>query len=213
MLFRSLLPEARGYLPLGGRVVLAARLQFGQMFVQGERGTPITRRFYLGGPGSHRGFGFNRLSYQVTSQRIEDQARDCNEKSDCPELLLPVGGDQLLLAQAELRVQLFRLFGQWVSAAAFFDAGDVAAPQCVTPSQDAAQIAHDCPRLPYLGAVDLRRLHLATGGGLRYKTVVGTLRFDLGVRLNRLDELEPDGVQNPDPGARFAYHISIGEAF
>ena len=51
------------------------------------------------------------------------------------------------------------------------------------------------------------------GGGLRYQTIVGTIRADLGVRLNRLDPTEPDGTPNPDPGERLVLHISIGEAF
>ena len=42
--------------------------------------------------------------------------------------------------------------------------------------------------------------------------MIGTIRFDLGVRLNRLEALE-NGQENPDPDQRFAYHISIGEAF
>ena len=60
--------------------------------------------------------------------------------------------------------------------------------------------------------LDLTKLHVAVGGGLRYRTIIGTIRFDLGVRLNRLEELT-DTLENPDPGQRIAYHISIGESF
>jgi outer membrane protein assembly factor BamA len=216
------MPDLRFYLPLGGRVVLAARLLFGQMWVQGDVATPITQRFYLGGPNSHRGFNFNRLSAQVCSRRlIGAPIETAMEAPDCSTVgimeneelqRLPLGGDQMLLLQAEARIYLLRLWDNWLSAAAFFDAGDVAAPTCV---RDA------CVMPPYLQQIDLARLHLAAGGGLRYQTVIGTIRVDVAGRLNRRDEFEivtrADGteerIQNPDPGDWGAFHISIGEAF
>lgn len=175
--YEMLLGEARGYLPLGRRLVVAARAQFGHIFVHSDVGSPITRRFYAGGSNSHRGFSYNRLSRQVPA---------C--APPCEDPPIPIGGDEIFLGQAELRLDLFRLFGSWISMVGFFDVGDVA---------------------PAGERVDFTQLHYATGGGLRYATVIGTLRFDLGVRLNRLDDPERD----PDPGSRFAFHISIGEAF
>jgi translocation and assembly module TamA len=191
--YQKVTPDVRGYLPLGRRVVIAARVQFGQIVTQGDLGSPITRRYYLGGPSSHRGFNYNRLSLQVPSGL-----------SGVPPI--PVGGDQMVLLQTEVRVSLFRLFGYWLSFAAFLDAGDVAAPAC-PPQTCGAQISN----LPH--QVKLDNLHYATGGGLRYKTVIGTVRVDLGVRLNRLSAFEANGTPNPDPGQRFAFHISVGEAF
>jgi translocation and assembly module TamA len=193
--YQKLLPDVRGYLPLGSRVVVAARVEFGQLFVQGSLGSPITRRFYLGGPSSHRGFNYNRLSLQA-------QARNSNGTlSSAPAI--PIGGDQMFLAQLELRVDLFRLAGNRLAAAAFLDGGDVAAPACASCMLPAAASTR----------IDFAQLHWATGGGLRYHTVIGTLRADVGVRLNRLSATEPDGLPNPDPGQRVAFHISVGEAF
>jgi translocation and assembly module TamA len=190
--YQKIMPDARGY--IGNRwVVLAGRIQFGQLFTQGDLGSPITRRFYLGGPGSHRGFNFGRLAPQVASGL-----------PNVPPI--PIGGDQMFLAQLELRVNLFRLAGNWVSTAAFADGGDVAAPSCGTA--ECQQVTGAVP-----SSVDFSKLHWAVGGGLRYKTLIGTIRLDLGVRLNRLDVLESDGRPNPDPGSRLAFHISIGEAF
>jgi outer membrane protein assembly factor BamA len=105
---------------------------------------------------------------------------------------IPIGGDTMLLMQVEARIDLFKIKGSWLGMAAFFDAGDV-------------------PQREF--GLALGQLHLAVGGGLRYHTVVGTVRFDVGVRLNRLSPTQPDGRQNPDPGQRFAFHLSIGEAF
>lgn len=178
-LYEKLQPDARGYVPLGGRVTLAARAQYGYTFVHGDLGSPTTRRFYLGGPNSHRGFSFNRLSPQVPS----------GVAGVAP---LPIGGDLMFLGQVELRVDVVEVAKNWLAFAAFFDAGDVPDPG---------------------RALDFTNLHLAAGGGLRLKTAIGNIRFDLGVRLNRLSPTEADGTSNPDPGQRFAFHVSVGEAF
>jgi len=58
------------------------------------------------------------------------------------------------------------------------------------------------------GNVDIGNLHWAAGGGVRLKTSIGTLRFDVGGRINRLN-----GPTDPDPGQAVAYHFSFGEAF
>jgi outer membrane translocation and assembly module TamA len=109
---------------------------------------------------------------------------------------LPVGGDEMFLTQVELRVKVVRLFGAWLELAGFVDAGDVAAPTGLPADR-----------------IDLSRLHYASGGGLRYKTLIGTIRADVGVRLNRVVAMELDGRTNPDPGSRVAFHLSIGEPF
>jgi translocation and assembly module TamA len=173
--YEKLVAEGRGYLPLGSRVVLGARIECGQLFSQGELASPITRRFYLGGPSSHRGFNYDRLAPQVAGAPGSPP--------------IPVGGDQLVLLQAEVRVDLFTLWGQQLSVAAFYDGGDVA------------------------NHIDLADLHHAVGGGVRMKTLLGIVRLDVGVRLNRLGPNEPDGTPNPDPGQRVAFHLSLGEVF
>ena len=190
--YEKVTPEMRGYIPLGKRLTAALRVQFGQIFSQnGDLGTPITRRYYLGGPNSHRGFSYNRLSQQIPSGL-----------NGVPPI--PIGGDQMFLWTVELRLNVVQIFKNWFSIAAFVDAGDVAPPPCASS---------DCKIRYPTTTIDLGDLHYATGGGIRYKTVIGTIRFDLGVRLNRLSPFEPNGVPNPDPGQRFAYSLSVGEAF
>jgi translocation and assembly module TamA len=188
--YEKVLPEARAYLPLGDRIVLAGRVQYGRLFDQGDLGSPITRRFYLGGPGSHRGFNYNRLSAQVPSGIPGNTTA------------IPIGGDQLFLAQAELRMELFKAGSIGLALVAFLDVGDVAAPTCPTGT-----CTLPAGSAPAHSSIDFGNLHAATGGGLRVKTPIGTLRFDVGARLNRLDP------PNPDAGERMAYHFSIGEAF
>ena len=222
--YQKLMPEVRGYYTLANRLTFAARVQFGHIFAQGDLGSPITQRFYLGGPNSHRGFSYNRLSYQMCSgtkgdasmptpllvscsdsaQLNEAQKHAADPSQPGPERL-PTGGDTLLLAQLELRLGLFRIAQKWLSLAAFVDAGDV-----TPPSKICAQ--GGCSAESAGLNLDLTKLHVAVGGGLRYRTMIGTIRFDLGVRLNRLEDHEGN-LENPDPGQRIAYHISIGESF
>jgi translocation and assembly module TamA len=203
--YEKLLPELRLYVPLfTRRLTLAMRGMFGQLFSQGTQGSPITRRFYMGGPNSHRGFNYDRLSLQVPSGI-----------AGAPNL--PIGGDQLLLLQAELRADIVKLWGNWFGFTAFFDAGDVAAPSvdAVARANLALLLEPQCAPIPVNLSSTIRwaDLNYAVGGGLRYHTPIGTITADVGVRLNRLAPCQPDGTPNPDPGQRIAFHISIGEAF
>ena len=235
--YQKIVPEVRGYVPIGERVTIAARIMYGRIFTQGDLGSPITQRLFLGGPNSHRGFTYNRLSPQVCSALVDDltppdklitrtdpmtgmmypnRQKQIPVKVSClsdPNLpgvdnfrRLPIGGDQMLLAQLELRLNLFKLAGQWVSMAGFVDAGDVSAPA------SASCEGQGCTKLNYNDSIDIKNLHVAVGGGLRYRTVIGAIRLDLGYRLNRTSMYE-NQIENPDPDSRFAYHISIGESF
>jgi len=46
-----------------------------------------------------------------------------------------------------------------------------------------------------------------------WQTPIGPLRAGVGMRLNRLSANGPNGLANPDPGQRFAFHITLGESF
>jgi translocation and assembly module TamA len=119
-------------------------------------------------------------------QRLSPMRRDSQGRA------VPIGGDTSLLASAEARLDLFKLKDEWLTLALFMDAGDVTqAP----------------------GTIDLGDLHYAAGVGLRYDTLIGPVRFDVGYRLNRTGVRGPEGLDNPDPGEHFAFHLSLGEAF
>jgi translocation and assembly module TamA len=118
-------------------------------------------------------------------RRLAPERRDTNGN------VIPVGGAEEFLASAETRIDVGKLGGRWLSLVAFLDAGDV------TPA----------------GMLDLGNLHYAAGLGVRYDTIVGPVRLDVAVRLNRVDEAGIDGLANPDPGQRFQAHFSLGEAF
>lgn len=99
---------------------------------------------------------------------------------------VPIGGEALFETAVELRIDLFELLENQLRLVLFVDGADVA----MTFSE-----------------LKVPNLHYATGAGLRYDTPIGPVRVDFGFRLNRL------GPTEPDPGQRFAFHLSLGEAF
>jgi translocation and assembly module TamA len=96
--------QGAGYLPLdpAGNTVLAARLRLGGIAGGDIPGVPAQDRFFAGGGGSVRGYG-----YQMVGPRYPDNT--------------PEGGLSLFEASAEVRRTLF---GPW-AVAAFVDAGAV----------------------------------------------------------------------------------------
>jgi translocation and assembly module TamA len=167
--FLQLVPDLRGYVPLGP-VVLGARVRAGSFF--GE--VPATERFFSGGASSHRGFGERRLSPSVVGE------------VDGEERTVPYGGEAMVESSVEARFPIATWREIGIGGALFLDGGDV--------REDLSDLG--------LGA-----LHWAAGVGLRFRTIVGPIRADLGYRLNRT------GPDDPVPGSRFAFHIGLGEAF
>ncbi len=89
----------------------------------------------------------------------------------------PLGGNSLLVGSFEVRYPIYGDFG----GVAFFDYGNVYTEEWSFP---------------------LDRLKYAPGLGLRYDTIIGPVRFDVGYALN------------PEPGIRrVQFFISIGQAF
>jgi outer membrane protein assembly factor BamA len=167
----KLTPDLRVYVPMAPRATLAMRALFGWLHPFEGQTSPTTRRYYLGGPSTHRGFGFGRLSPQVP---------------DSSGHLVTIGGDAQVLFSGEVRFEVTKIGGNWLGVTPFLDAGDVT---------------------PTLTTLDLGHLNYAIGAALTYQTPIGVLRGDVGVRLNRM------GDGNPDPNDRVAFHLAIGEAF
>lgn len=165
----QLVPEVRGYVPLGP-VVLAARVRAGAFF--GD--VPATERFFSGGGSNHRGFGERRLSPSVTGD-IDGKAHT-----------VPYGGTAMVETGIEARIPIATWRKIGIGTVVFLDGGDVREE---------------------LSELDAGTLHWAAGLGLRFRTLVGPVRADLGYRLNRT------GPDEPAPGSRFAFHLSLGEAF
>ena len=102
------------------------------------------------------------------------------------ERSVPYGGAALAETGVEARFPITTWREIGIGGAVFLDGGDVAEE---------------------LSAITPGTLYWAAGVGLRLHTIVGPVRADFGYRLNRLgpDDLAPD--------SRFAFHLSLGEAF
>jgi translocation and assembly module TamA len=202
--YLRLLPEARGYWPLGERTVLAARARVGAFIpVKESNLPPIVARFESGGANSMRGYSLNRLSPMVCKD-FDQTAGRCTSNT-----WVAVGGNGLAEYSLELR---FPLRGS-LQGAVFTDAGVVS-----YPSADP---------VAYRFALDPRQLQLAAGFGVRYGTPVGPLRVDFGFRLpsdfSRGVSLEdrfpavPDARIDPRQGRHrepiLAFHLNVGEAY
>jgi outer membrane protein assembly complex protein YaeT len=95
--------DARHYLPIGDRIVMASRLQVANLRPVGNEQTnvPFSKRYFLGGATSIRGWGRYEISPLSSG--------------------LPIGGDSMFAFSEELRTPLRGKLG----AVAFLDAGNV----------------------------------------------------------------------------------------
>ena len=94
----------------------------------------------------------------------------------------PTGGNAVIILNGELRAPLWRQLGGVV----FVDVGNV---------------------FRRVTDIELSALRASAGFGLRYKSPVGPVRFDLGLKLDP-QELVPGRRES-----RYALHFSIGQAF
>lgn len=114
--FHKWTAEWRGYWRPFARVQTAARLVGGGIVPYGERpDAPVSRRFYLGGPTTVRGWGARRLSPRSRCPEPADEDDPCTP--------VPIGGFTMIQGNLELRLALFA----GVSLVGFFDVGDVQA--------------------------------------------------------------------------------------
>ena len=94
--------DASAYQPLGGRLVLAQRIRLGTIAGAPRDAIAPSRRFYAGGGGSVRGYGFQEIG-----------PRDVNND--------PIGGRSLAEFSLEARVRAFGNFG----IVPFLDGGNI----------------------------------------------------------------------------------------
>ncbi len=205
-------PEARGYLPLGKRVVLAARAGLGYLFpanygdVVSGRAKSLDpsvstldyqlvyfRGLFSGGPNSNRGYPARGVSPYADVPFLTPESAQARIDSNCGnDCRVPTGGFSLWEASVELRVDVTGP----LALATFCDASDVSAK---------------------VGDLRLAHLHLSCGLGARYQTPVGPIRLDAGYRIPGLQVL---GGLTPDEkapttlfGAPIAIALGVGEAF
>lgn len=204
--YLRLAPEVRGFISPSDRVTLGMRLRWGWMRpIAGTTTTPITQRFYGGGANDVRALGTRLLS----PVQVACKTKSCAGSTNADDFrLLPVGGNDLWAASAEVRVDVWGGLG----VVPFVDVGAV--PYDASPGFT--------PHLPQFADIAV-----APGLGLRYHTLFGPVRLDLAYRLpspeatDGLPRLGPSQVvtNGPDspyvarPTGRFDFQFSIGEAF
>jgi translocation and assembly module TamA len=153
---RSLV-EGSTYYPVRDNLVIAGRARFGSIFGIRRDELAPSRRFYAGGGGSVRGFGFQELGPKIEIANPKFDPDDPDEKAS-PTILVPIGGRGLTEFAIEGRYR----FGDY-GVVAFIDAGQVTEKQ--TPS--------------------LSDLRFGAGIGGRLYTNFGPLRVDVATPIGR----------------------------
>ena len=163
---------AQGFreVPNSNRIVLAAsaRLGLATAFARGDAGVqlPASERFFAGGDTTVRGFALDQLG---TPEVIDADG-------------FPVGGNGLVILNAELRVPVMRSVG----IVGFLDSGNV-----FRQTTD----------------IDLGRLRTTAGFGVRVQSPVGPIRVDVGFKLEQQEitpgHLEPRNAWHISLGQAF----------
>ncbi|WP_284126627.1 autotransporter assembly complex protein TamA [Parerythrobacter aestuarii] len=149
--------DASAYLPASENLVLAGRVRIGT--IQGIERFELapSRRFYGGGGGSVRGFGYQELGPRAVLDNPRFDPTDPEETAS-PFLYRPIGGRSLVEAAAEVRYR----FGDY-GVVGFVDAGQVY--EASTP--------------------DFSDIRFGVGVGARYYTNFGPLRVDFAIPLDK----------------------------
>ncbi len=233
--FARILAQNATYYRLGSKVVLARSFQIGLMFAHGtlspdeqaasgltvrpisnpDERIPISERFYSGGANSLRGFPVNQAG-----------PRD-------PVTGFPIGGGASLVNSVELR---FPLIGENIRGVLFHDAGNVySTPGDISfRTSQRSRVSLPPEGLPPRSRVlsllqgpitvyDFDYMVHAVGLGVRYRTPIGPIRFDLAYSLNpprfvgfegtRQQLLENRGTVSQQRISHFQFHFSLGQAF
>jgi len=173
--FVRFLGQSSYYKPFGP-TVWANRITLGLAKAFGNSFVPTSESFFSGGETTLRGFPINGAGPQRTVPACSNPA----DPSTCVNLQVPIGGRQLFILNSELRFPLG--IKQGLGAAVFYDGGNV---------YSAINISHFVQ--DYTNTI---------GVGLRYKTPVGPVRFDIGRNLNPVT-----GVKATQ------FYITLGQAF
>ncbi|HYO72263.1 MAG TPA: POTRA domain-containing protein [Archangium sp.] len=185
----KLMGNVSGYVPLPSRAVLALSVRGGTIVPLEEESWVIgSKRFYLGGSSSLRGFREDGILGEDRRTSLRRQLADCRSlahPAGCSTELLTIlagqpptseGGQLFTLAKGELRIPV----GSSFDVGLFLEAGNL--------WEDLEQY-------------QFAALRYSTGVGARYQTPVGPLSFDEGINL------DPDETLN-EPLMQF--HFSIG---
>jgi outer membrane protein insertion porin family len=202
-------------LPRSGGTVFASNLRVGLSRNIGTRADlppdltereksflPITERFFAGGSTTLRGYGFEQAGprdFRVTTATTDNA--DGTKTTTTSYDSRPIGGNAFIAVNAELRRNVYKQLG----LVGFYDTGNV---------------------FGLMSDIRLRDFSHTVGLGLRVRTGLGPVRFDIGWLMSDLfrgSNLTADQInrlQNPGTGAssrynpsRLRFHLSFGQAF
>jgi outer membrane protein assembly complex protein YaeT len=188
--FVRLMGQYATYYQLNSHLVFARNTRLGLDTPYGRNASiPLPERLFMGGSDSHRGFSINQAG-----------PRD-------PQTGYPLGGNALFFNSAELR---FRMAQQKLGFVLFNDTGNV-----FTTARRMRLLQFSQTR-PLTRVDTLDYDSEAFGIGLRYKTPVGPLSFDVGYNLNppRYQMVNTTtGIVEAQQLARFQFFLSVGQSF
>jgi outer membrane protein insertion porin family len=128
------------------RLVFAGNARLGMATgFSGDKQLPASERFFAGGDTTIRGFALDRVG--IPGETLDQDG-------------VPIGGNGLIIFNAELRAPVTRSVG----AVGFVDTGNV---------------------FRSVSDLNFGDLRSAVGTGVRYKSPFGPIRFDVGFKVNR----------------------------
>ena len=210
-------PDLRGYAPLGRIGVLALRVEYGGLFTETANGaSPFTQRFFFGGQNEQRGYQPLQQGPKIGADPcLENNPPGCTKTLRYATTAVGIGGKAAALVSAELRIHADFILNHLG----------------IVPFVDASNVTND-PKRPLEGG-----LEVAPGLGLRYLTPFGPVRLDVAYLVRAKDVFTPAATATDSTGAtvtmsrtrvsascpdntagciplpRFAFHVSLGEAF
>ncbi len=172
--FLKIMAQTAYYKSLSSHVVWANSVRLGVAPAFDGSQVPLSQEFFSGGGSTLRGFPLDGAGPQRPVLACESAN---SPTSTCQQISAPSGGRELFIFNSEFRLPLpiYKNLG-W---AAFYDGGNV------------------------FRAIGFHGEYTNTaGGGLRYATPVGPIRFDIGHNLN-----SPRGVSATQ------FFVTLGQAF
>lgn len=164
------------YIPARSWLTWANNIRLGFTIPFAGSTVPLSERFFTGGADSLRGFPINGAG----PQRAVTACGNPADASTCTLISVPVGGDMLFILNSEARFPLPLVSS--LGGVLFYDGGNVYSN--INFSQLVSNYTN------------------TLGFGLRYKTPVGPVRFDIGYRLTSV------------PGVKaLQYFVTLGQAF
>ena len=171
--YLKITPEARYYIsfPRDERYTIAMKLRLGTLWPLGSgQSSPIVTRFFSGGD-FMRGFNYRRLSPMALVASNPSQSLDDGivAPAGLQGITVPIGGNGLYESSVEFRYTFPRTS---FVLAGFLDTGFVTTDDVGKGLQEQG--------FSYF----TKNMQYALGVGMRYRTPIGPLRFDLARRLN-----------------------------